>query len=110
MTLRLRGHIPASLCRLDLDLLVAPAGIGFAHVARGFDGGDELEGDVADTDEANGAASNFAEDALAEDETADENVDFIHALSERHLGRWERASTEDNLQAPRPTKEKRNEA
>ena len=61
-----------------LDLLGAPAGdVGFAHVGRGLDRGDELEGDVGNTDDADNSTSNLADHHVAEDEAADEDVDYI---------------------------------
>lgn len=60
-----------------LDLLGAPAGIfGLAHVAGGLDGGDELEGDVAETDDTDDATSNLAKDEVAQQKAANEDVDL----------------------------------
>jgi len=59
-----------------LDLLSTPAsGLGLAHVGRGLDRRNELEGDVGDTNDANDATGDLAEDLVAEDETADEDVE-----------------------------------
>lgn len=64
-----------------LDLLGTPAsGLGLAHVGRGLDRGNELEGDVGDTDDADNATGNLAEDLVAEDEAADEDVDCASQL------------------------------
>lgn len=59
----------------DLYLLGAPAGIGFAHIGRGLDGGDELENGVGDTDDANDSTRDFRPDRLTEEDGADEDVD-----------------------------------
>lgn len=59
-----------------LDLLGAPALVGLAHVGRGLDGGDELEGDVADTDEPDDAAGDLAEHVVVEEDRADKDVDL----------------------------------
>jgi hypothetical protein len=56
-----------SLMRLEgrsLDLFGAPAGVGFPHVGRGLNRGDELQGDISDTDESNDGAGNDPEDAV----------------------------------------------
>lgn len=64
-----------------LDLLGTPAsGLGLAHVGRGLDRGDKLEGDVGDTDDADSATGDFAKNLFAEDETADEDVDYASQL------------------------------
>lgn len=81
-----------------LDLLGAPAGIfGLAHVAGGLDGGDELEGDVAETDDTDDATSNLAEDEVAQQKAANEDVDLgvsvvyqsglVLGITYRHHGR-----------------------
>lgn len=63
-------------CTCHLDLLSTPAGIRLAHVRGGFDRGDELEGGVRDTDEAdNGAADDLPDRAGVENNDADEDVD-----------------------------------
>lgn len=59
-----------------LDLLGTPAGIGLAHVARGLDGGNELEDDVGDTDTTDNGTSDVLDDHGAENEAADEDVDY----------------------------------
>lgn len=70
-----------------LDLLSTPAsGVGLAHVGRGLDRGNELEGDVGDTEDANDATGDLAEDLVAEDEAADEDVDCTsQSVSLRHV-------------------------
>jgi hypothetical protein len=62
--------------RRSLDLLGAPAGIGFAHVRGRLDGRNELEDDIGETDDADDGAGNDTEDAAAEDDGADEDVDW----------------------------------
>lgn len=72
------AHEKLSPCRLwvrGLNLLSAPASIlSLAHVAGGLDGGNELEGDVCDTDDADDGTSDFAENAVAEEKAAEEDV------------------------------------
>ncbi len=63
----------------SLDLLGAPAGVRLAHVGWGLDGWDELEGDVADADDADDGAGNDAEDAVVEQDAADKDVDCVRA-------------------------------
>lgn len=58
-----------------LDALGAPAGVGLPHVGGGLDGGDELETDVGEADDADDAAADDEPEAVAEDEAADEDVD-----------------------------------
>lgn len=53
--------------RIRLDLLGAPAGVGLAHVARGLDRRDELEGNVGDTDNANNATGDVVDDMATEE-------------------------------------------
>lgn len=65
------------MASLALDLLSAPASIGLAHVAGGFDGGDELEGNVGNANDANGATGDLAHNQLAEKEATDEDVDYM---------------------------------
>ena len=63
-------------CQNRSDLLGTPAGsIGLAHVARGFDGGDELEYDIGDTDDADDAAGDVLDNLVAEEQAAEKNVD-----------------------------------
>lgn len=107
----LPSRFEASIRGPGLDLLGAPAGVGLAHVQRGLDGRDVLEGDVADADEANGTAGNLAEGHLANDEAADKDVDCVcqpqspnSTLEQQALGQQ---TGEINLQIPRPMKEKR---
>jgi hypothetical protein len=57
-------------------LLGAPASISLSHVARRLDQGDKFEGNVTDTDDANGAASNVANDLLAKKKASEEDVDW----------------------------------
>lgn len=80
--------------RRFLDLLGAPPAICLAHVARGFDRRDKLEGDVADADDANNDSCDGANDATAEKEATEEEVeDTSSGKGEeewgvmRHLGR-----------------------
>lgn len=71
------GSAPArSGSRGGLNLLGAPASVCLAHVARGLDGGDELEDDVGDTDNTNDATSDLGEDHVPEDEAAEEDIDW----------------------------------
>lgn len=58
-----------------LDLLSTPALVSLAHVGRGLDRRNELESDVADTNEADNAAGNDAEDMVVEEDRADEDVE-----------------------------------
>lgn len=58
-----------------LDLFSSPSSIGFAHVGRGLDRGDELEDGVADADDAYGGTGDDAENTTAEKDGADEDVD-----------------------------------
>jgi hypothetical protein len=91
--------------RRFLDLLGAPPAICLAHVARGFDRRDKLEGDVADADDANNDSCDGANDATAEKEATEEEVDY----NLYKLGVME-ALMGAHLQTPRPAKEKRNGA
>ncbi len=59
-----------------LDLLGAPAGIGFPHVGRRLNRRDELKGDIADSDESDDRASDDPEDAVMKEDAADEDVDY----------------------------------
>lgn len=60
----------------DLDLLSAPTSVlSLAHVAWGFDRGNELQGKVSDTDDADDATSDLAEDLVAKKKAAEEDVD-----------------------------------
>lgn len=61
----------------SLDLLGTPALVGLAHVGRGLDGGDELECDVGDADEADDGAGDDAQNVIGEEDGADEDVDFF---------------------------------
>ncbi|KAF7560504.1 hypothetical protein G7046_g3645 [Stylonectria norvegica] len=89
-----------------LDLLGSPAGsLCIAHIARGLDGRDELEGDISDTNNADDSTGDLAEDMGTKEETSDEDVDWGTLGRQVNCAGWER-----NLQTPRPTKEKRNEA
>jgi hypothetical protein len=58
-----------------LDLLGTPALVGLAHVGGGFDGGNELEDDVADTGDADDGGGNLTQDVSVKDDAADEDVD-----------------------------------
>lgn len=59
-----------------LDLLGAPAGIGLSHAARWFDQGDELEANVANSDDTDDATSNVGNGLFAEEKASDEDVDY----------------------------------
>jgi hypothetical protein len=59
-----------------LDLLSAPASVRLPHVGGRLDGGDELEGDVADTDQADDRTGNDPEDMVVEKDAADKDVDW----------------------------------
>ena len=63
-----------------LDLLGAPAGIRLAHVRRRLNGGDELEDDVGDADEADNGTGNDSERAHVEHDGANEDVDWCGEL------------------------------
>ncbi len=78
-----------------LDLLGAPALVGLAHVGGGLDGGDELEGDVADADEADDAARDDAQDAVVEQDAADEDVEGAAAGEGEEEGRVPRQLRRD---------------
>lgn len=65
--------------RGPLHLLGAPAGVRLAHVGRRLDGGDKLEGDVADADDADDGAGDDAEDVVVEQDAADKDVDCVRA-------------------------------
>jgi len=67
---------PDSLEGRCLNLLRAPAGVRFPHVGRGFDGGNELEGDISHTDQANDGAGNNSQDAVVEEDAANEDIDW----------------------------------
>lgn len=58
-----------------LDLLRSPAGVRLTHVCGGFDGRDELEGDVGNTDNTDDGAGDLAQDVVVEEDGADEDVD-----------------------------------
>lgn len=60
---------------LHLHLFGAPASVGLAHVGRRLDGGDELENDVADTNEADDGAGEDAQDAVVQEDGADKDVE-----------------------------------
>jgi hypothetical protein len=49
--------------------------VRLAHVGRGLDGGDELESDVSETDEADEGAGNDAQDVVVQQDGTDEDVD-----------------------------------
>lgn len=57
-----------------LDLLGTPASVGFSHVLRRLDGGDELESDVANTDDADDATSEVVQEVSPEEKAAEEDV------------------------------------
>lgn len=88
----------------SLDLLSTPTGVGLAHVARGLDGGDELENNVTDTDDTDDTTSDVVDDHASEEKAADEDVDWPR------LAGGSLAGDSCDLQTPRPMKEKRNEA
>lgn len=69
-----------------LYLLGAPALVGLAHVGGGLDGGDELEGDVGEADQADDAAGDNAQDAVVEEDGADEDVEDAAAEEAEHEG------------------------
>ena len=66
---------PGSLEGRCLDLLRAPAGIRFPHVGRGLDRGNELEGDISHTDQANDGAGNNPQDVGVEEDAANEDIE-----------------------------------
>lgn len=92
-------------CLQALDLLSAPSGIlSLTHVAWGFDRRDELEGDVANTNDTDNATRNLAHNSIAKKHTAEEDIDLAN-------GQWQvEVEYEEYLQKPRPIKEKRKEA
>lgn len=61
--------------QVSLHLLGAPAGIGLAHVGGRLDGGDELEHNVADADEADDGAGDNAQPAVVQQDRADKDVE-----------------------------------
>lgn len=74
-----RCAIPSWLCLAGnayLDLLGAPAAIGLSHAARGFDEGDELETNVANSGNTDDATSNVANGLVAKEKASDEDVDY----------------------------------
>ena len=66
------GKIPVAM---PLDLLGAPALVGFPHVGGRLDGRDELEDDVDDAGEADDGAGDDGQGVLAQDDGTDEEVD-----------------------------------
>lgn len=70
-----RSPLPTRSTVADLDLLRAPAELRLPHVGGGLDGGDELEGGVADADEADDGAGDDAQDVAVEEDAADEDVE-----------------------------------
>lgn len=59
----------------NLDLLGTPALVSFAHVRRGLDRGDELEGDVSETDEGDQRTINDAQHVVVQQNGTDKDVD-----------------------------------
>ena len=62
-------------------MLGAPASIGLPHVCGRLDGGDELEGDIGETDEADDGPVDLREDVFVEKDAADKDVDYMASLS-----------------------------
>lgn len=118
------GKYAKGLARLRLDGFGTPAGVGLAHVGGGLDGGDEFEGDVGETDDADDATRDDEPGAVAEDEAAAEDVDWRGGVLlgwfvlEQGDGQGEMGvggkdvgiDSGRDVQRPRPMKEKRNEA
>lgn len=69
---------------IDSHLLGAPAGVGLAHVGGRLDGGDELEHDVDDADQADDRAGDDAQDVVVEEDGADEDVDWFLVSDTTH--------------------------
>lgn len=62
-----------------LDLLGTPARVGLSHAARGFDEGNELEANVANSGDTDDATSDVGNGLVAEKKASDEDVDcHIH--------------------------------
>lgn len=59
---------------VSLHLFRAPASVRFPHIGRRLDAGDELEDDVADTDETDDGASNDAQDAVVQQNRPNKDV------------------------------------
>lgn len=59
----------------SLDLLSTPTLIRLAHVRRRLDGGNELEDEVANTDETDDGAGNVTQHPVVQQDGADEDVD-----------------------------------
>lgn len=59
----------------SLDLLSTPTLVRFAHVRRGLNGGNELEDEVADTDETDNGAGNVTQHQIVQQDGANEDVD-----------------------------------
>lgn len=66
---------PGLVGNARLDLLGAPADVSLSHVARGLDRGNELEGDVADTDDADSTTSNVANGVVAKEEASQKDIE-----------------------------------
>lgn len=62
---------------MGLDLLGTPASVRIAHVCRRLDGGNELEGKVAQSDNADNGAGNNLPPLGTDGYGADEDVDFF---------------------------------
>lgn len=65
---------PAPVCGAVLHLLCAPAGVGLPHVGGRLDRRDELEDNVANTDEADNGARDDAQHAAVQQDRAYEDV------------------------------------
>jgi hypothetical protein len=75
------------ICRdTALYLLGAPALVGLAHVGGRLNGWDELEGDVAETNDPDDAAGNDAQDIVVKQDGADKDVEDTTADEGEHEG------------------------
>lgn len=61
-------------------LLCAPAGIGFPHVRRGLDRGNEFEGGVADADNDDDAAGGIVVPLVVQEYAPDEDVNCLTSV------------------------------
>jgi len=101
---------------MKLYLLSTPTTISFPHVLWWFDGGDEFEDYVAETDETDDGAEDHVGCVNIEEDRASEDVDFVSKLAwwifgakSRNWGGGHEIDRE-NLQMPLPRKENRKDA
>ena len=82
-----------------LDLLGAPTtNVGFAHVAWGLDGRDELKANIGYASDADNSTGNLAQDRIGEKEATQQNVDWTASESRNRdvLGGIELTNTTSN--------------